>query len=155
MEEQFDYLLKKYDRESTMAMYILRQIYQYQSQNKDNPILFIKSMEQFVSHFVRDGFPLSEEEANFKSIQKLLKPYLQIEIDENNWTTIDVYSVVFKSGNKINDIYREIYTIRNEKLKSNIENSLLNYDRIFVIMGSDHVLDEKDNIKHIFNNTAK
>ncbi|MDI6705941.1 MAG: hypothetical protein QME73_06765 [Bacillota bacterium] len=96
------------------------------------------------------GFPLKENQTRFKYIRSLLKPYLKIELDESNWTTIDAYSIVHNEESEINDIYEEVYKIRNEHLLSTIDKKLKEFDRVFVIMGSQHVIDEQDRIKKIF-----
>ncbi|MBA1335314.1 MAG: hypothetical protein HPY66_0936 [Firmicutes bacterium] len=131
-------------------MYILRQLHQYQTQQGENPGSIQQLLEQFVSRMAESGFPLKENQTRFKYIRSLLKPHLKIELDESNWTTIDAYSIVHNEESEINDIYEEVYKIRNEHLLSTIDKKLKEFDRVFVIMGSQHVIDEQDRIKKIF-----
>ncbi len=150
MEEQYKNLLDRYDKEKVLSMYVLRQLYQYQFQQEENKRQIQQLLQQFVSGMREKGFPLKESETTFEYIRSLLKPYLKVELNENNWTEVDAYSIVYNQGSEINDIYQEVYKIRNEHLKSTIEESLKEYDRVFVIMGSQHVIDERDNINQIF-----
>lgn len=155
LEEQYKRLLSKYDKEKVLSMYILRQLYQYQNKQGESPKSIHELLTRFVSGMMQKGFPLSESQTKFEYIRGLLKQYINIEIDESNWTKLDVYSVVYKKGSEINDIYKEVYIARNEFLVSTIEKNLNEYDRIFIIMGSQHVIDEKNEINQIFSKYKK
>lgn len=155
LEEQYKNLLDKYDKEKVLAMYILRQLHQYQSQQGENKRQMQQLLQQFVSRMGDRGFPLIESETTFKYISSLLKPYLKVELNESNWTEVDAYSIVHNQGSEINDIYEEVYKIRNEHFIFTIEKNLKEFDRVFVIMGSQHVIDERDKIKQIFSQLEK
>jgi hypothetical protein len=156
MEEQYEYLLGKYDSEKVLAMYVLRQLNQYQKQQGNRPMSFPEVLEEYIVGLSKSGFPVEEEECNIAFIQKLLNPYLKEELNENNWTQVDAYSIVYNKGTDINEIYQEIYVLRNENLKAVIRENLKQYDRVFIMMGSQHVLDEKEHVKEVFENiTAK
>jgi hypothetical protein len=152
MAEQYEYLLGKYDREKVLAMYVLRQLNQYQKQQGNLPMSFPEVLEEYIAGLSKSGFPVKEEECNFVFIQKLLNPYLKEELNKNNWTQVDAYSIVYNKGTDINEIYQEIYVLRNENLKAVIRENLKQYDRVFVMMGSQHVLDEKEHVKEVFEN---
>lgn len=155
-KQQFSSLLNKYDTEKVLAMYVLRQLYQYQNQQKENPKPIKELLEQFVQNFLlNDGFPLEESQTDFEYVRSLLKPYLKVELDEANWMEVDVYSVVYNEGSEINDIYKETYSIRNKYLISTLEEKLQKYDRIFVIMGSQHVIDEREHIEEVLSKLEK
>lgn len=150
MQEQYNYLLSKYDKEKVLAMYVLRQLRQYQREQKKYPRRFPDMLENFVLSMAENGFPISEGESTIEYISKVLRPYLEKELNTDNWLEVDTYSVVHSEGTEINKIYQEVYAIRNEYLKSTIEKYLNKYDRVFVIMGSQHVIDEKDDVEQIF-----
>jgi hypothetical protein len=63
-KEQFDYLLQKYNKNRVLAMYILRQTYQYQNQYNNNPINYEQKIQSFVNCMMENGFPITEEEAS-------------------------------------------------------------------------------------------
>lgn len=154
-QEQFKYLLEKYDKEKVLAMYILRQLYQYQNQQEKNHIDFEITIERYVKSLSKNGFPINRDETKLEYIQELLKPYINITINNSNWTKVDANSLIYNEGTELNTIYEEIYKMRNENLKATIDKSLKEYDRVFIIMGKQHLLDEKDNIKAIFNNLTE
>lgn len=154
-KEQFDYLLKKYNKDKVMAMYILRQMIQFQREQTTSPKNFKQAVGTFVDGMIKDGFPLSNDESKFDNILNIIKNNLNQEIDDDNWTSIDIDSVVYKNKSEINDIYKEVLNMRNQYLLSTIDTNLKNYDRVFIVMGGDHVIDEKKNIIDIFNQISK
>lgn len=155
MKKQFDFLLKKYDKNKVLLMYILRQIYQYQNQQKNNPMNFQQTIGEYVNSMVGQGFPLNSDEAKMDNILNLLKSYLNQNINNDNWTSIDVYSIYNNNGTELNMIYNDVLNMRNEFLLSEIEENLKNNNRVFIIMGGNHVKEEKENIKDIFSEVAK
>lgn len=95
LQEQFNYLLEKYEKEKVLAMYTLRQLYQYQNQQDKNPIDFEVIIERYVAGMAKNGFPISKDETDFKYIQGLLQPYINITINNSNWTKIDANSLIY------------------------------------------------------------
>jgi len=155
MKKQFDFLLKKYDKNKVLLMYILRQIYQYQNQQKNNQMNFQQTIGDYVNSMVAQGFPLNSDEAKLDNILNLLKSYLNQNINNNNWTSIDVYSIYNNNGTELNMIYNDVLNMRNEFLLSKIQENLKNNNRVFIIMGGNHVKEEKENIKDIFLKVSK
>jgi len=128
---------------NTSQTVLLRQLYQYQNQVEKNPIDFEVTIERYVAGIAKNGFPISKDETKFEYIQELLQPY-NITINNSNWTKVDANTLIYNKGTELNTIYEEIYIMRNENLKATIEKSLGEYDRVFIIMGRQHLLDEKD-----------
>lgn len=155
MKDQYEYLLKKFDKNRVLLMYILRQVQQYQREQDNKPIVFKEQLQRLVNYMVSEGFPLDENEAKLESILNLLNSYLKEDINNNNWKSIDTIKYVFREGADLNGIYNEVYNFRNQYLVSTIEKQLQKYDRVFVIMGSSHVRDEKIHIEEVFGKLTK
>jgi hypothetical protein len=80
---------------------------------------------------------------------------LKEDINNSNWKSIDTIKYVFREGADLNGIYNEVYNFRNQYLLYTIEIHLKKYDRVFVIMGSSHVRDEKTHIEEVFRKLKK
>lgn len=150
-KEQFDYLLQKYDRNRVLAMYILRQTYQYQNQYANNPINYEQKIQSFVDYMMENGFPITKEEAELDNLLYLLRQYTNLDINNNNWIELDVKAYVHRDDAIFNDIYNDLISFRNKNLILTIEDVLNKYDRVFVIMGGGHLIEEKEEIEKIFN----
>ena len=150
ISEQYNLLLEKYGKNKVLAMYTLRQLNQYQRQQKYEQMKYSRVLCRYVLGMVNRGFPLNRDKVNIDYIERIIDPYLDQKITKENWTQVNAYKPVYKKGHELNEIYEEIYTIRNKNLVSTIKESLKKYNRVFVIMGSQHVIDEKENIKNKF-----
>ena len=85
------------------------------------------------------------------NILSLLEQYTELVVDNNSWLKLDVKAYVFRNGTEFNEIYNDITDFRNNYLVASIEETFNNYDRVFVIMGSGHVIKERKQIEEIFN----
>ncbi|KPU46078.1 hypothetical protein OXPF_01880 [Oxobacter pfennigii] len=150
MRRQYDILLEKYSKEDVLLMYVLRQLYQFQRESSVQNMDFEQKLERYLDVMANQGFPFSSEEILLKKVLALLKEHLNADIDSSNWMDINYYDLIYRSGTKLNRIYSEVLNIRNQHLLSVIEDSLNKYDRVFVIMGADHVKTQRKNIENIF-----
>jgi hypothetical protein len=155
LKDQYQYLLNKYDKDRVLLMYILRQIHQFQGQDDSKSIVFKRELQSYIYGMVSAGFPLDENEAKIDNIMSLLESYLKEDIDDGNWKSIDVRKYVLREETDLNGIYNEVYEFRNKSLESKIEMYLKKYDRVFVIMGNQHLRDEETHIKEIFSKLSK
>ncbi|MTI71841.1 MAG: TraB/GumN family protein [Firmicutes bacterium] len=150
-KEQYQYLLNKYEKNSVLMMYVLRQTYQYQNQRDNKDINYKKTIKRYVDRMKKDGFPISDTEASLKNILSLLKQYTDKDIDNKNWSNLDVKAYVYRDKARLNEVYNDILKFRNNRLIKTIEEALIEYDKVFVIMGSGHVIEEENRIRETFN----
>ncbi|MTI66877.1 MAG: TraB/GumN family protein [Firmicutes bacterium] len=149
-KEQYQYLLNKYEKNSVLMMYVLRQTYQYQKQKDNKDINYKKTIKRYVYRMKKDGFPISDTEVSLENILSLLKQYTDKDIDNKNWIYLDIKAYVYRDKAKLNDIYNDILKFRNKHLIKTIEEVLIEYDKVFVIMGSGHVIEEEKRIIKTF-----
>lgn len=155
MPLQFQTLLGEYSKEKILLMYLFRQLYQYQRQNQNVKIDFERETQDYASSLAKQGLPLNEDDLKPGSIIDTLKRYLNQDINNSSWADIDYYSIVYKSGSEINEIYQKVLDMRNQYLLDTIKDNLDKYDRVFIIMGGDHVKSERQYIEEIFSRAVK
>ncbi len=153
---QYDYLLEKYSGNDILAMYIIRQMYQIQREMKDSEEIsydFFEYFHGFIDNMINEGFPIENSVTN-KYITDILRPHLTMEVTEDNWKDINIGQIVYfnNSPNIINAIgeditnFRDIYSVK--LIKRLVEE---NEDiKIFVMMGGDHIKNQKEELEEIF-----
>jgi len=149
-EEQIKKLLITYDEDDILVMYLLRQIYQIQRESQNVDINFFDYITSFTKRYISKGFSYSYEDVDNDFITKLLEPYINIKIDNDNWKQIDVHRVVYMNNGIINSIYTDVLNYRDEYAVYIISEKLKSYNRIFYIMGTDHMKAQQGELRKIF-----
>ncbi len=154
LQKQYAYLLGKYQSQDVLAMYLIRQICQIQREEKDTSAIrydFMAYALGFVNQRKEEGFPiLAEIDAAY--IQTLLLPHLHQEITNENWRQIDVGKIIYfnTEPNVIHDIWRDTTTYRDDYCVALIADLSRAYRRIFVMMGGDHIKNQKTRLEEIY-----
>ncbi len=136
IKDQLKFLQENYKASDIMAMYMLRQINQMQRENKNKSIDFFNYMEKFVNKYniLNDSEPIKEE-----TVVKLLEPHIGFKVNTENWKKINAFEIVYKDKGIINDIYCDILAFRDEYSVKVIKEKLKLNDRLFIMMGADHI----------------
>lgn len=126
---------------------MLRQINQMQRESKNKSIDFFNYMEKFVSKYkMKNNF----ETVNRNKIIELLEPYIGFKVTTKNWKRINAYEIVYKETGTINNIYTDILAFRDEYSVKLIKEKLNEYDRLFIMMGADHIKVQRDTLEKYF-----
>jgi hypothetical protein len=147
IDEQLSFLQKKYKSSDILAMYMLRQINQMQRESKNKSIDFFNYMEKFVSKY---QFKNKFETVDRNKIVELLEPYIGFKVTTENWKRINAYEIVYKGTGTINNIYTDILAFRDEYSVKLIKEKLNEYDRLFIMMGADHIKVQRDALEKYF-----
>lgn len=143
-------LLKKYSGGSILTMYVLRQIFQMQREAGYKDVDFEHYMLRFVGTYKKYGLTRPTIDS-FSNLHELLKHECNIELTLDNWKDVNVYDFVYKEEGQINQIYREVLTMRDEYAADLIIRKLKEHERVFVIMGGDHIRNQEEKLRKEFN----
>lgn len=147
MSDQLKFLQKEYKSSDILAMYMLRQINQMQRESKNKPIDFFNYMKKFASKYqMKNSF----EAVNRNKIIELLEPHIGFKVTSKNWKNINAYEIVYNETGTINDIYNDILAFRDEYSVKLIKEKLNEYDRLFIMMGADHIKVQREALEKYF-----
>jgi mannose-6-phosphate isomerase-like protein (cupin superfamily) len=132
-------LLKTFAPEAIFTMCILRQVYQYQREIRNNPFDFPTRIVSFANQIIEKGTLNQKDTLDFVQIFTLVKKVSGLTITAGNWKETDVFNTVYNPGNTINEIYEKVLQMRDTYALDRIIRSHHEYNKVFVIMGGDHL----------------
>ena len=145
-EKEYEYIFKKYSKKDVLLMYFCRQISQLQRAQG------IKSFEEYMSGFLKylkeSGMPVSDEETE---LENLIKIYEEFFNEEFNWEGFEPKNV-WPNYNRtlLNEISREVSLFRDKYIVNFIKEQLSKNDRIFVLIGVSHVIQQEPVLRYYF-----
>ena len=131
-------------------MYILRQVNQIQRESENVDINFFEYIIPFTQKYISKELSYSKEDINNEFIARILEPYIKMRIDNDNWKQVDAYSIVYRNNGIIHTIYTDVLNYRDEYSISLISDKLKSYNRIFIMMGADHIKTQEKELRKIF-----
>jgi len=148
IEEQMKSLKNMYKSTDILAMYMLRQINQMQRESENKSIDFFGYMKNFLKKYqsINDSKTVDVNE-----IVELLEPHFGFKVSNKNWKSINAYEIVYKETGIINSIYTDVLSFRDEYSVRLIKEKLQEYDRLFIMMGADHIKIQKKYLENYFN----
>lgn len=150
IETQIHQLLKTYKENDILAMYILRQINQIQRESQNVNINFFNYIVPFTQRYVSKEFSYSSKDIDNDFIVRILEPHIKMKINNDNWKQVDAYSIVYSNNGIIHSIYTNVLNYRDEYSIGLISNKLKSYNRIFIMMGADHIKAQEKALRKIF-----
>jgi len=135
------FLQKNYKSSDILAMYMLRQINQMQRESENKSVDFFNYLKKFVNKYqlIDDS-----ETVNVDGIIRLIEPHIGFKVTTKNWKSIDAYEIGYKEKGTTNSIYIDILDFRDEYSVKLIKEKLQEYDRLFIMMGADHIKAQKN-----------
>lgn len=153
LQDQFDYLLKKYSKNDLLLMYFCRQILQVQRMSQSTTVDFDNYMSGFLKQLQEKGFPISDEEATLKYVISIYEDFFN---EKFNWKTFDRINLSPMGSKKIlYEIYKETGQFRDKFIVNLISKTLKEYDRVFVVMGSGHAVQQEPVLRSLFKKQKK
>jgi hypothetical protein len=140
-------LLTKYSREEIFTMYILRQTFQYINISKYSDIDF-EALIMVYANIINNR--LDNKDANqltFQEVLSIVENVSGISIADYRKKEVQIRRYIFRGGNIINTIHSEVVQIRDHFAIDTIINSLYQYDKVFVIMGNQHLMNQEKIIR--------
>ena len=150
-EQQFRYLLPKYKNEDILAMYVLRQVIQYQRESENRNVDFFRECINLINNMISKGFPIDIPNVNSSYVKDIISQYTNFSVDESNWEHINAKELIYSSGCVLNEIWNDTIAFRDEYCVNFIEENYRKYNRIFMIMGADHINNQKHKLEKIYN----
>lgn len=150
LADQYEYLLQKFCKEDILAMYVLRQTVQYQRESENIEIDFLKSIIGYINNTRKNGFPIDTETIDHEFVSNLLEPYIGFKVNNSNWKDIKANDLVYLEDNILHSIWKETIKHRDDHCVGLISEKMKEYDRIFIMMGADHIKNQKDRLKELF-----
>lgn len=148
LDTQLALLTSKYPKSDVLAMYLIRQLYQKQREFRDNGIPI--DVDQYLGSYV-GRTPLAGLVPEGKSPRSLVEAHLGQSLSES-WFTADYGSVIYfnTKPNVIHDIWRDTTALRDEYGAQRIADLSQKYERIFVMMGSDHIPKQRARLEQAY-----
>lgn len=150
-EMQIQLLLKTYEEDDILAMYILRQISQIQRESQNVDIDFFEYMVPYTQNMITKDFTYSYMDIDNDFIVRILEPHIETKVDNDNWKKISAGSIVYNGNGLIHSIYNDVRDYRDTYSVNLISNKLKKYNRIFIMMGADHIKAQEEDLRKLFN----
>ncbi len=148
---EYIHLLKKFNRQETILMYVCRQIGQQQRLAEQFDIgkdEFEKTMNDFLSYLRYRGVPMEPKEYDFDFWKQYYQRFLGIPFELSSFDPSIFYPNYRKT--KLNKINRASDTFRNMHMVNQIFEKLESYDRLLVVVGGGHLVIQKRRITSLF-----
>lgn len=147
--DQITYLQTKHQPESILAMYLIRQINSEQSMPIDTGFDFERYLQEETQYLIDNGLDVSL--SSLENILSVVNSYLPQKIDADTWKNVEnLYRVYNQKGDSLYPIYNDVYNFRNIYLVELIREKLQDYDKIYIVMGGQHLLDTKSQLKELY-----
>lgn len=142
-------LVTKYDTCKIFTMYILRQTFQLIEQAKHAKVGVQSSIVDYANYELRERLLKKSNPLNFDEIASLVNNYSGINITNTNIIDkeIEIRRCIYKKGNPLANILNEAIIIRDEYTINLVASYLNKYNRIFIIMGEQHLLNQEESLK--------
>lgn len=154
-EDQLRYLHSKYNPESILVFYIVRQIGSVQLTGNVRKLSLEQIMRGMMYDLVKGGLVIDSTLLGFDRLLEVVNSNISKKIDSTNWEGSKMYREYGSNqrGNKIlQNIYNEIISYRNNYLVYLIGRSKVEYKRVFIVMGAGHLAETKDKLKELYKN---
>ena len=149
---QIAYLQSRYEPEQILAMYHIRQIGSMLNEPVDTDFDFNDYLISETQYFIDNGLEI--EVNSLDEILEIINSYLPQSINSETWRTgtgvSDVYNDFFKGKGVLSPIYLDIYNFRNRYLVELIQKRQVEYNRIFIVMGGQHLIDTKEQLRELY-----
>jgi hypothetical protein len=148
-------LFNQFSSKQIFTMYILRQTFQYQVHSQNNDIDFIRQIENYANFIIaneRFGF---EGSLKFEDIFAIVESETQIAITKENWfdKMIEVRRYLYNrknvEKNQIQIIHSKVVDIRDDYAIDLIISKLESNNKVFVIMGNQHLLNQEYKLREV------
>ncbi|ROR28219.1 hypothetical protein EDD66_105158 [Mobilisporobacter senegalensis] len=146
--KQIEYLQTKYPPDEILAMYLIRQIGSMELMEEDIDFDLDTFLLNETRFFIENGLNYSATDLN--SILKTVNMYLPQRISKDNWRNLKVYRVYGKENGILYSVYNDTVNYRNTYLVEYIKEKMEQYDKIFIIMGGQHLLDTKQQLEELY-----
>lgn len=144
----FNYLSNTYSKAEILAMYLIRQLVQWQRENTFTN--FEVDAVDFVNG-INKTLKYSATPLKLSQLSVLLEPYTNIEdLNNSNWKDFEAKKYLYFSNNRISEIYEQVLAYRNIYLTHLLNEKFETNKRVFVMMGFDHAKELKKALTEIF-----
>ncbi len=150
--EQIAYLQSKYPAEDILAMYLIRQLTSLRFMSDVSRSDFEEMLLDQSRFLVGSGLRVAGEDS-LEHILRIVNRFLPQPVGADNWEQLDkrqMAAVYAREGGVLYPIYNDIYLFRNIWLVDLIGRMRGHYDRIFVVMGGQHLEDTRARLKELY-----
>lgn len=154
LEAQVDALSRRFSGEEILAMYLLRQIVQWQREAGNREIDFSRSLRRYAERVLSTGLEAgAPAPGGSEYLYTLIGRYVDGEINPETWQRVDAYSAIYRDGGALRDVYRAVLAFRDAYSVGVITDALDEYERVFVMMGADHIAEQETALRAYFSDT--
>jgi hypothetical protein len=135
------------------TMYILRQTFQYQSHSINKDIDFVREIEHYAKVIAGNCWFNINNPVSFEEIYSIVENETGILITKENWQDkmVEVRRYLYNRRNPVKNPVQIVHTkavdIRDEYAISLIMNKLDDNNKVFVIMGNQHLINQEQRLR--------
>jgi len=151
LPEQIAYLQTKYNPEKILAMYHIRQITSIRFMPIDADFNFDSYLTIETQTLISNGLNVRSNSLN--EILNIINSYLPQNIDAESFkytNSKDLYKIYACENSALYPVYNDLVNFRNIYLIDLIRKKQDKYSKIFIVMGGQHLLDTKSQLKKIY-----
>lgn len=154
-ERQVEYLQTKYSPEEILAMYLIRQISSILGMPDNEDWDFDANLLGQMRDLKGAGLNYSEE--TLEEILRIVNSYLPEPMERGSWRSADIRAVAgvySREDGALYGVYNDVKNFRNIWLVQLLAEKKAAYDKIFVVMGGQHMRDTKAQLEQLYANAA-
>ncbi len=152
-DKQIEYLQSKYAPGEILAMYLIRQISSQQWAPDNSQWDFDEYLLSETQYLKDNG--LNYQGETLEDILNTVNAFLPEPVNADNWRDVDIKKVNYvfnREGGVLYPIYNDVYNFRNIWLIELIQEKKDLYDKIFIVMGGQHLVDTKEQLNELYSN---
>lgn len=150
--KQLEYLQSKYPADDILAMYLVRQISSMQFAS-DNSMWDFDQEVLYQTQFLIDN-GLTYDGKTLQDILHTVNTFLPESVNSKNWRDVDIKKMNYvytKENGILYPIYTDVTNFRNIYLIELLREKKITYDRIFIVMGGNHLIETKAELNELYN----
>lgn len=150
-KKQIEYLVKTNDIDAVYAMFLIRLLNSDKSRYESGSREIVDIIKHSIGYLKYLNTLLDvEKEIDNTYIEELFEKYYHKSISNSDWYTFDYYSTIYNSDGALYYIRNKITEYRNIWLVQLIKEKKTQFNKIFIMMGSGHLMSTKSELADLF-----
>lgn len=148
---QIAYLQSKYASEEILTMYLIRQLGSIQAAPVKEEFDLESLLIEETRFFIKNGLNIDSTSLSLEQVFDIMNKYLPKKINSDNWNDQFYPRIYAKKGGALYAVYNDVVQFRNIYLIDFFKEQQQEYNRIFIVMGKQHLQDTKEELLKIYN----
>jgi len=150
-KNQIEYLVKTNDIDAVYAMFLIRLLNSDKSRYESGSREVVDIFKHAIGYLKYLNTLLNvEKEIDNSYIEEMFRKYFNKSISNSDWYSLDYYSVIYKSDGALYYLRNKITEFRNIWLVQLIKEKKSQFNKIFIMMGSGHLMSTKSELEELY-----